>query len=236
MGSIRLPLEPVRKHERLIVLLPGLMDDASIFFEHDFHEDLLAAHVPADLHFVDTEVADYSQEEIVARLREEVLEPARAVGYREIWLVGVSVGGYAALCCAKDHPSLVYGLVVLSPFLGRMVTTGSIRRAGGLAAWRPPRGSREFSCELWRWLQGYAHGQPRPPLYLAYGARENDCYWGYSLLAEALPRDRVITHPGIHGWKTWKPMWPVLIERVWPSGRYACTEGTRAGSRRPSLG
>lgn len=216
MASIRLPLEPVRTHERLLVMLPGVSDHADIFFKHGFQHDLRKAGIQADIRFIDTRLRYYTQHEIVGRLRREVLEPARRAGYCEIWLVGASIGGFAALYTAKEHPELVDGMVVFSPFLGRMATTAKIRRAGGLTAWRAPQENRDFTVRLWEWLQGYAQpGEARPPLYLAYGARENDVYWGYSLLAEALPREHVVTHQGIHGWKSWKPMWPKLIARAW---------------------
>lgn len=215
MASIQLPLEPVRTHDRLIVMLPGISDHAEIFFEHGFERDLCAAGVRADIRFIDTRLYYYTHHEIVGRLRREVLEPARSAGYREIWLVGASIGGFAALDTARAYPSLVDGIVVMSPYLGRMATTSKIRRAGGLEAWTPPPGQDTW-VRLWTWLQGYARpSETRPPLYMAYGARESDMYWGYSLLADVLPRERVITHEGIHGWKTWKPMWPQLIARAW---------------------
>lgn len=218
MASIELPSVPTRVHQRLIVLLPGLSDHADIFFKYGFEQDLRSAGVQADLCFVDTRVRHYTEREIIERLRTEILEPARVSGYREIWIVGVSVGGFAALYTAKKYPHLVDGIVVFSPFLGRMAKTMEIRRAGGLAAWTPPTAKerRDFTVRLWEWLQGYA--QPdveRPPLYLAYGAYENDFYWGYSLLAQVLPPERVTTYEGIHGWRSWKPMWPGIIAQVW---------------------
>jgi pimeloyl-ACP methyl ester carboxylesterase len=218
IATIKRPLDPSRPCDRLLVMLPGVMDRATVFYEHGFFQDLCEAEIVADVRFVETRLRHYSRREIVDRMCYDVLEPARLAGYRDIWLVGVSIGGFAALSTAKEHPRLVDGLVVLSPFLGRMATTGAIRRAGGLRTWTPPtRERRDFSGGLWHWLQGYAHGDDRPPLYLAYGSRENDIYWGYSLLADVLPCERVVTHDGRHGWKTWKPMWPGLIAQVWGS-------------------
>lgn len=217
MASIELPLVPTRVHDRLIVLLPGLSDHADIFFKYGFEQDLRQAGVQADLRFVDTRVRYYTEREIVERLRREILEPARVSGYREIWIVGVSVGGFAALETAREHPHLVDGIVVFSPFLGRMAKTMEIRRAGGLEAWTPPpTEDRDFTLRLWAWLQGYTRDDAGlPPLFLAYGAYENDFYWGYSLLAEVLPHDRVERYEGIHGWRSWKPMWPGIIAQVW---------------------
>ena len=58
---------------------------------------------------------------------------------------------------------------------------------------------------VWGFLRGYAAGEPRPPLWLAYG--ESDRYaYGHRLLASALPKDRVLVAPG-GDWKAWDGLW-----------------------------
>ena len=48
--------------------------------------------------------------QIVVEQEQDVLAPARAAGYRQVWLLGVSLGAFGALAHAAEHPDAVDGV------------------------------------------------------------------------------------------------------------------------------
>lgn len=158
---------------RLVVFLPGRGDRAADFAQHGFAAELERRGIAADVVAADAHSGYYADRSVVARLHADLLAPARAQGYREIWLVGISLGGLGALLTAIEHPKDIDGLVLLAPFLGETLPA-EIAAAGSLAAWEPREGATglPFEDQLWRHLRRYARGEPGlPPLWLGYGTR-----------------------------------------------------------------
>ena len=199
---------------RLVVLLPGRGDRAADFARHGFAAELKRRGIAADVVAADAHAGYYAERSVVARLHADVLAPARAQGYREIWLAGISLGGLGALLTAIEHPEEVDGLVLLAPFLGETLPA-EIAAAGGLAAWEPREGATglPFEGHLWGHLRRYARGEPGlPPLWLGYGTSDRFAPVN-GLLAAALPPERVARWPGGHTWRTWKALWRDLLDR-----------------------
>ena len=71
--------------------------------------------------------------EIVERIREDIIIPAKARGYRNIWMLGISMGGMGAIWYDRTHPGDVNGLILLSPYLGEKTIVETIEKAGGLS-------------------------------------------------------------------------------------------------------
>jgi len=204
--------EPASEHaDTLIVMLPGLGDEPEDYTEHGFIAQLQGSGIEADVVSVDAHLGYYTKRELLPRLRQDVFEPARARGYRSIWVVGISMGGLGALLSAREFSDQVAGVVVLSPYLGQRSVLRRIERAGGLRDWQPPaEPSSRYTVELWRWLEAYATDPgSRPPLYFAYGTEESAR--GFPLLAEVLPAERVLAIPGDHEWDTWSVAWAQLL-------------------------
>ena len=91
---------------------------------------------------VDATIGYYFDGSVADRLHREIIGPARAFRYHEIWLVGVSMGGLGAFFHERMHPGEITGLILLAPFVGedRKLFT-EIDAAGGPAAWaaaQPP--------------------------------------------------------------------------------------------------
>lgn len=206
------------RSKTLFVLLPGIYDGNRTFARQDFITIARVHGVAADFIAADTDVGYYMAETVVQRLHQDVILPARRAGYERIWLVGVSLGGLGALLYLRDHPDLVNGVVLLSPYLGGHHTVGPIAKAGSLAAWQPPAGcTDENLCGLWRWLQqvtGSAAAPQTAHLFLGYG--DEDRYpVAHRLLAEALGPRRSVTVPGGHDWNTWQVLWRRYLQTHW---------------------
>ena len=101
----------------LLVLMPGRGDKATAFAEHGFVSDLRAAGLAVDVVAADAHIGYYMKETIVERMWTDVLAPARQ-RYKQIWIVGVSMGGLGSLIVASKLPGAVDRVILLSPYLG----------------------------------------------------------------------------------------------------------------------
>ena len=138
---MRTLLEPARctaPADTLLVMLPGSYSLPEEFQSEGFVKIARAQHLAADLRLVDAHVRYYQNRSVIDRLAEDVIRPARAQGYRQIWLVGISIGAVGAMLYADAHPDDVDGVVLIAPYLGTQLTADEIKRAGGLARWPSP--------------------------------------------------------------------------------------------------
>jgi hypothetical protein len=115
-----------------------------------------------------------------------------------------------SLAYIKRYPETVAGVVLLGPYLGEEPILDEIERAGGLAAWSPPKSvGYEYEVHTWLWLKQVAHAAAPQKLdiYLAYGERDRYARASH-LLAAGLPSDHVlIDKEGGHDWSTWIVLW-----------------------------
>ncbi|RYY82224.1 MAG: alpha/beta hydrolase [Comamonadaceae bacterium] len=222
----RVPLETsldragcAARADTLLVLLPGAYSHPDEFVREGFVRAVQARRLAVDVMRVDAHLGYYSKGSFIDRLRTDVMTPARAGGYRRVWVVGISVGGLGGMVYAEAHPGEIDGLVVLAPYLGDRLLSADIANAGGLARWPGPLGNpagddrSQRETRLWKWLQGYAASSPsagRPPLYLGYGVDDRFAF-SHRLLAAALPAGRVATTPGGHDWPEWVRLWEALL-------------------------
>ena len=208
--------DPATRADTLIVLLPGAYDAPADFVREGFVQAVRERHLPIDLLLPDAHVGYYTAQQIVARLHDEVIAPARAEGYTRIWLAGISLGGYGTLLFAREHGALLDGLFVMAAFLGRRDLPSHIAAAGGLAAWDGQlAGADEHDLALWRWLRGHVSAPvpARPLLWLGYG--EDDRFvMSNRLLAAQLPPTQVLTTDGGHQWAPWRRLWARFLDRA----------------------
>ena len=102
----------------LIIFLPGLGDVAEEFEVHGFVKAVTDSGLPADALCVDAHYGYYARRSVIDRLAHDIVLPARQRGYRELWLVGISMGGFGALSYLVHHAQHVERAVVLAPYLG----------------------------------------------------------------------------------------------------------------------
>ncbi len=223
MRTIALHASCAARPETLIVFLPGSYSAPEDYLREGFVARLRARHVAADVLLVDAHLGYYSERSIIERLHADVIAPAQAAGYRHLWLVGISIGGYGALIHSVAPPAGtdagVEGIVMIAPYLGDRRVSISVDASGGLARWPAPAHPLPPNADdqtVWTWLQGYTTGAARPALYLAYGQDDRFAF-SDRLLAAALPASHVFTLPGGHDWPIWNALWDRLLPVLpWP--------------------
>jgi pimeloyl-ACP methyl ester carboxylesterase len=197
----------------LVVFLPGFGDDENVFVDHGFVDALRARGMAVDSISAGATFGYYSRRTVVARLREDVLAPARAKGYEQIWVVGVSMGGLGSLLLSKDQEPGISGVYLLAPYLGDKGLLEEIDRAGGVAQWEPGNVSPDdYQRDLWRYIKRVTQNPQGPPsLYLGAGD-EDKLGYGHRVLAAALPREHVFSTPGKHDWGPWSLLWADFLD------------------------
>jgi pimeloyl-ACP methyl ester carboxylesterase len=217
MTDVETDLAP-GKAKCLIVLLPGVGDNAVDFSSNGFVAAVKNRKLSADVVAADATFAYYSEGSLVERLGKDVVLPAQAKGYRQTWIIGVSMGGLGSLLYAQKHPTEITGVLALAPYLGDHKLIQEIREAGGIAAWpmpekvEPPT-SDNYQRDLWRWLKAVTEGKERGPrLYLGWG-RDDLLHSSIEMLAAALPRERLLTAPGGHEWSAWQELLETFLSK-----------------------
>jgi len=202
--------------DTLAILLPGAYDAPEDFLREGFVAAVRERRLPVDLQLVDAHLGYYGDRSVIDRLRQDIVLPARQAGYRRIWLVGISLGGFGALAYAMDHGNEVDGLFLLAPYLGTRGVQKEIAASGGLLRWHPgvAGGDDDDERRLWHWLAQRANGSAagRPPIWQGYG-RDDRFAPGHRLLATALPTDNSQELPGGHDWTAWRALWDAFLER-----------------------
>lgn len=210
----------VARADTLVVLLPGVYSNPDEFVREDFVKAVQDARVAADVVRVDAHLGYYEKNVFVDRLRRDVIAPARAHGYRAIWIVGISLGGFGGLVYAQEHPQEIAGVVALAPYLGAPAIADDVAKAGGLARWTAsanPSADRRTERETALWT-GFKRSTANaaissPQLWLGYG-RADRFAAGNGLLGAALPADRVFTTDGGHDWAPWSRLWTAMLSTL----------------------
>lgn len=214
--AIEVRVDPTQRRSCLVVLMPGLMDVPDHFFEHGFVADARRASDRCDLVVVDAHLGYYSSGVIAERIDRDILRIAETRGYREAWLVGISMGSLGAVLAAREGSHLVRGLVLLAPWLGDEALAAEVVRGGGLRPWTAPpiveRPTLRSATEaVLAWLQGYAtHPERMPELYVGAGT-EDRLLPHAALPGELLAPERFDQQPGGHDWRTWRALWGRLL-------------------------
>ena len=221
----------------LVVLLPGAYSKPEEFVQEGFVAALRQRGVAADVTVVDAHLGYFTDGTVLQRLRDDVVLPARAAGYRSVWLVGISLGGFAALGYAARHGSDIDGVLAIAPYPGTAALQREIVNAGGPQAWRQAANLAQPDLErdIWRWLSGDMSGR-QPPIYLGYG-RDDRFAKGLELMASTVPAGHTSTVPGGHDWAPWRALWNGWLERgLLSAGCIKPVASLASGSRKQPRG
>jgi pimeloyl-ACP methyl ester carboxylesterase len=198
--------------QNLIVLLPGIGDEPEAFLDEGFIQAVRERHIDADLVAVRAHWGYYEKHVVVDRLHQDVIVPARAKGYRHIWLVGISLGGWGALQYVRQHTSEVEGMLLLAPFLGEKKIFDEVIEAGGLDAWRPELNDPWDDQRLViAWLRDFKQKESSLKFHLSYGANDRFAK-PLGWYAPRLPSQQIDVIPGGHDWRTWRRLWQRFLD------------------------
>lgn len=198
---------------RLMVFLPGIDDVAEDFERRGLIEDARQHAIARGAVAVDAHYGYYAARTLHDLINKDIIAPAQSQGYRQFWMVGISLGGFGAASFAASRPDQVAGMLLLAPYLGDRTLIREIRSAGGVGRWRPGGVDEgDYPRKLWAWLKReYTAGTPRIPLYLGYGERDRFSE-AHRLLADLIPPEQVHAIPGGHDWKTWARIWRNFVQ------------------------
>ncbi len=216
MDSISLPLSPASTSKTLIVFLPGAQEVPIDIVKEGFIEQVRARNIDADVTVIDSHMGYFFNRTFDVRIRTDIIEPARAKGYKSIWLAGISLGGFGSLMYSRLSPDDIAGVIAIAPFIASNDVLSEVTEAGGLTQWAPelPLKSDDYQRDLLLWLKGYADlANKRPLLYIGYGSKDG---WPQfqQVIGSILPPDHLLTAPGGHDWPPWKQMWGDALDRA----------------------
>jgi len=197
----------------LLVMLPGRRGTAEQFMDEGFVDLVLKAGYALDVVTAEAHIGYYYNKTVIERLRQDIILPARARGYRKIWFLGISMGGLGAIWYDRTHPGDVDGLILLAPYLGDKPVVDQVEAAGGLRGWNQDVQDRGlFQKEIWGMTKGYVDRQATAGrLFLGYGLQDSFAR-SNSVLAREIPAGQVATLPGSHDWPTWRLLLARLLE------------------------
>jgi hypothetical protein len=207
--TVLVPAQQQPAH-RLVVVLPGRGDDIAGLRQAGIAAAIQSQWSDADVVLSGLALDYYMKGGAMRRLHDEIIAPARSRGYREVWLLGASLGGLGALMYDNQWPGTIDGMVLMAPYLGEKPLLQQIAREGGIARWDPgPMPERvdghNFQHELWRGLKTWSGDPSRSRnVWLAYGDKD---YLRDTMpaLTPLLPTSQVLVRPGSHSWTVWTP-------------------------------
>ncbi|HEY1774165.1 MAG TPA: alpha/beta hydrolase-fold protein [Gammaproteobacteria bacterium] len=200
----------------LVVVLPGRGDDLDDLAKTGMAETVQKAWPQADVLLAGATLPYYDEGRVQQRLHDEVIVPARARGYKEIWLTGASMGGMGTLLYEHAYPHDVTGIVLYAPFMGDAATIKEIIAAGGPAHWDPgPKPAAltadNYQLEMWRVVKSWQDPAEARRVWLVCGDSDR-LLAAAQLMAPLLPAGHFVEVKGGHDW----PMWDAGAAQVIP--------------------
>lgn len=231
-----------QRSDTLLVLLPPALCSLDDFYDQGFVDAVRQRQLPVDILLADATAQQVIDHSVVSALHSQVIQPARAKGYRRIWLAGISMGAFSALYYASQHAEQIAGLYLIAPYPGTADVLAEIRAAGGAATWclNPPNTQDERAW--WQWLgQESIKGEWRTPVYFGTGSADRFLS-GQQLLSDVLPEAHVRVLPGKHQWPTWKALWgdwldhgPLACKATWPDAPTPPLPGLKTAGVLPTI-
>ena len=201
-----------------VLMLPPAYSEPEDFVRAGFVGAVRQRHLEVDLVFAELELQYVTDRTVLPRLHQELILPARAQGC-SIWLGGISLGGYVALCGAERYPQEIDGLCLIAPYLGSHIVTEEIARADGVHAWRPGEiAADDEERRIWRFIQTLS--ARALPIHLGLG-REDRFAPRHRLMAATLAPGCVDIVPGGHDWPTWYRLWENFLDARFVSAAHA---------------
>lgn len=212
MRHLTHPAQAGQYVETLVVLLPGAYHQPEDFIKEGFVKAVHERQLPIDLMMAELAFDHIADETALAEINTDLILPSLGKGYKNIWLAGISIGGYVAIAYASRYPAQLAGLLLLAPYPGNRITTGEIISAGGIQTWLPaPIANDDTELGNWNWLKHNAN-TTEIEVHLGYG--EDDRFAdSHLMMTQALPVTRVDKISGGHVWPVWQQLWHNFLDR-----------------------
>lgn len=192
----------------LVIVLPGRGDDLKDLQASGISQAIQSGWPQANVLLTGATIGYYLDGGLARHLHDEIIEPARQRGYREIWLTGASMGGMGVLLYQRQYPGSASGIVLFAPYMGDKNLMEKIMLAGGPRAWDPGPmpatvNQNNYQTEIWRVMKDWVvHPETARNVWLAAGS-EDRLLPAARLIAPALSQDHFIEPAGGHAWKVW---------------------------------
>src|SRR5689334_7201234 len=119
MAAVDHPL-PQNPHPQeakcLLVFLPGRGDSAEDFKQRGFVDEVRRRKLSIDIVAADATLGYYLKGTFSERLFLDVIRPRLYHDYPQIWLVGMSMGGFGTLLYSRQHEGEIAGVLALAPY------------------------------------------------------------------------------------------------------------------------
>ena len=164
----------VGTNRNLVVLLPTIRGEGSHYEEQRFINVFREKGFEAHLKVLDVKPSLYLNSKIIDLLKTEVIIPAKDLGYKKIYLVGISLGGHGALQYVTKYPEDVDGVFILAPFFGGPLIANAIEKAGGLGKFEDcPSIAWKYACKMFLLIKNYtSQSDNRRHIVLGYGTED----------------------------------------------------------------
>ena len=204
------------ENRNLLILLRGRGGSHRDFAKHGIIDEVRKRNLPFDIVAPAADFGYYRTETLPERLKHDIIDPARAKGYKNIWLAGFSMGGLGSLFTIRSYPKAVDGVILISPFLGWSSILEEIETTGGVSYWfLPVDKSHKWQYTIWGWIKEYqADKDQYPEIYLGFGDNDSMTGEGPALLSQALGPGKHFSVPGNHNYKTFKVIWRQQMDRL----------------------
>lgn len=200
-----------KKTDRLIIFFPGLYDTAEKFKDEAFFSLARKAGVTADMVSANVNIFHLAKEMMIERIEKDVFVQAKNSGYKNIWLVGVSLGGLNSLLFNIKHEKDICGVVTLAPYVANTPLIEDLRDAKEVKNWKPDSDESKLALEkrlqfLWLWLKEKSSKNKLNNLYLGYG-KQDRYIDAIKLFENILDKNHVVSVEGGHTWVTGQMVW-----------------------------
>jgi pimeloyl-ACP methyl ester carboxylesterase len=203
---------PGQRSDALLVLLPGAEMQPEDFATQGFIAAVRARGLLVDIQCPALNYTHVMARTVESTLHEYVITPARAAGYAQIHLAGISLGAFNALLYASAHADEIASLCLLAPYPGTGDILAEIRRAGGPQAWlATPEAQQGDERVFWRWLAECQRSGHWPCPIHAFTGTEDRFLRGQRMLMECLPTGCAHELPGAHDWPAWQAQWAAAL-------------------------
>lgn len=208
---VRTIVQSISSHSApVLVLLPGTYSEPEDFVREGFPAALQKQGIEAELVMAQIRASWFSDGTVVDRIREGVIVPAHERGRSRIWLVGISLGGLAALSYVAHHERDIQGILLISPYPASRRVLSEMQDLCP-KRWSKPASllERDLEREAWMWLVNNRNDK-RLPVYCYFASGDRFAF-GQRQMARALDSERVRELPGGHDWRTWRVLWTEFL-------------------------